>query len=78
MGYAARLNPTARHFATPAGIAKNKAARAEAQRQADADTRAEFDRLVERVQARDAVQRFGVGHVSAARRFLRMRGYPIG
>jgi hypothetical protein len=73
MGYAARLNPTARHFTTPAGVEKNRQARAEAECAAADRRRAEFDALVAAVEAPDALQRFGVGRLNAAKAFLAKR-----
>jgi hypothetical protein len=74
MGYAARQNPTARHFATPDGLADRRRQRAEVEAARARAAAAEFDRLVAAVHAPDALQRFGVGRLNAARAFLAQRG----
>jgi hypothetical protein len=78
MGYAARQNPIARHFATPAGIEKRRRQREEAeahrQQAAEARHRGEFDRLAASVLAPDAALRFSPVTLGMARSFLAARG----
>lgn len=67
MGYAARRNPTALRFKDPRRLREQREARERVEANA---RREEFDRLVAAVEAPNALHRFGVGRLNAARGWL--------
>lgn len=74
MGYAARRNPTAQHYASPEGVATLREEREQNIRTADVlkarAQAAEYDRLVADVNAPDAVRRFGPVRLALAKALI--------